>query len=94
MDIEGGELAALDGMGGILSRALPNLTMFVECNPSALQAAGGTTEELTRRLEEAGLRVMVIDGENRRLRPFEEDIPLGSYVNLCCVGSRPKTFRE
>lgn len=85
VDIEGGELAALDGMSGVLSRADPNLTMFVECNPSALRSAGGTAEELRERLERAALRVMVIDEKDRRLGSFGRDIESMGYVNLYCT---------
>ena len=39
MDIEGGELQALKGMGGALARSLL-MIMFVECNPEVLRTAG------------------------------------------------------
>jgi len=39
MDIEGGELQALKGMGGVLARSLL-MIMFVECNPEVLRTAG------------------------------------------------------
>jgi FkbM family methyltransferase len=86
MDMEGAELAALDGMAAILSRRADGLKLFVECNPSALRAAGRTPHELLSRLEALGLQVMVIDEHERRLlQPDLRTLEASKYVNLYCA---------
>jgi FkbM family methyltransferase len=50
LDVEGGEIQALRGMERTLARAT-KLVLFVECNPSALAAAGGSVAGLLDCLE-------------------------------------------
>lgn len=70
LDIEGGEVRALDGMAETLQRAKPDLAMFVECFPKALRSAGAGVHGLIQRLERFGFRVYVIDEGRRRLLPI------------------------
>ncbi len=83
MDIEGGELRALEGMEGVLNRS-PSVVMFVECNPKALRAAGGDAGQLVRALKHHGFTVHIVDEEAMRLRPVSAEIEHVKYVNLFC----------
>jgi FkbM family methyltransferase len=91
MDIEGGEVRALDGMERTLA-ASPALVLLVECNPSALRAAGFSAAELLDRLESAGFSVSQIDEKAETLRPVGEKLRAGEgeddrkhHVNLYCA---------
>ena len=84
MDVEGAELHALKGMKRTIARASTHLTMFVECQSRGLRLAGGSAGALIEQLRELGLRVMVIDEQNRRLSPVDADIESVKYVNLYC----------
>jgi len=84
IDIEGGEIRALRGMKRLLNRS-PRLTMFVECNPKALQRAGSSAKELLQILEDNGFRVLVIDEAAKSLQmPDIGTIEKMKYVNLFC----------
>jgi FkbM family methyltransferase len=91
MDIEGGEVRALEGMERTLA-ASPGLVMLVECNPSALSAAGASAAELLDRLESDGFGVSEIDEKAESLRPVGEKLRIEGaehdrkhYVNLYCT---------
>lgn len=94
LDLEGGEVEALRGMGQTLARAR-RLRLFVECNPRALSIAGSEPAELLGLLTAAGFEVRVIDEEARRLRPPETALcDLRAHVNLYCERpSRAATIR-
>jgi FkbM family methyltransferase len=81
MDIEGGEVRALQGMQALLE-ANPAVTLFVELNPAALRRAGSSGEELVAWLRQAGFRVARLDER------YRAD---GSLLaaNLHCVRMRP-----
>lgn len=70
LDIEGGEVSALDGMAETIRGAKPDLAMFIECFPKALRTAGAGVHALVQRLERLGFRVYVIDEGPRRLFPI------------------------
>jgi FkbM family methyltransferase len=71
LDIEGGEVSALDGMAETIRGAKPDLAMFIECFPKALRTAPGAgVHALVQRLERLGFRVYVIDEGPRRLFPI------------------------
>lgn len=82
MDIEGGEPAALRGMANALS-ASPNLRMFVEFEPPALEAADESPDEFLRQLESLFEDVVVIDESERRLVPLSE-ARLSTTQSLYC----------
>jgi FkbM family methyltransferase len=95
MDIEGSEMQALRGMERTLSRGHDKLTMFVECNPSALRRAGDSARVLIARLRELEFTVNVIDEKNRRLIPVDSSIETVKHVNLYCrrnYSPRQKTY--
>lgn len=73
MDIEGGELHALEGMPRTIA-ASPKLVMFVECNPRKLSAAGATVSMLLKRLDDFGFEVTEIRENERALRPVGRDL--------------------
>ena len=87
MDIEGGEAAALRGMTATL-QASPDLTMFMEFEPPALEAAGESPDELMRVLTSTFADISVIDERRRRLVPLGE-ATLGDTQSLLCSGGRP-----
>ena len=63
MDIEGGEIAALKGMGEVLSSSsAPDV--ICEAVPELLAAAGQTTADLTQTMESHGYRSREIDRWN------------------------------
>jgi FkbM family methyltransferase len=82
MDIEGGEVAALEGLHQTLARSAPDLVVFAECNPEALAAAGSTAEDLVASLREQRLEVFVCDEQRRELVAWDEAGVDGDYVNL------------
>ena len=91
MDIEGAELGALEGMERTLASS-PSPVLFVECNPRALAAAGGSSRALLERLAALGFRVQIIDESRRALRPVNDELFVVElqenrkyYVNLYCV---------
>jgi FkbM family methyltransferase len=91
MDIEGGELHALDGMSSMISNS-PNLVMFTECNPSALAAAGTSASELLERLHAVGFEVREIHEREQVLRQVSDELSSGEheddgswFVNLYCT---------
>jgi FkbM family methyltransferase len=86
MDVEGSEVAALDGMKRIIRQGRP--TIFVEFNPSCLLAHGAVQPEvLLERLSGAGYDIIELDNfvAGGRL-PFHYDrdsrVPL---YNLVCT---------
>jgi FkbM family methyltransferase len=88
MDIEGHEVAALEGMGRTFE-ANATLTLFVEWNPARLRDAGVDPKGLVLRLTEWGFRVRIIDEVSRSVRPIsysdlEREWPRGKFFNLVC----------
>ncbi len=63
IDVEGGELAALDGMERLLA-ASPRAALLVELNPRALECGGATAEGLLACLRGLGFepRIVLPDG--------------------------------
>ena len=86
MDIEGGEIRALNGMKRLLSPAERSLKLFVECNPQSLRLAGGSGPALVALLRELGFNIFIIDESSRCLAPLDSRIEKAKYVNL--YGSR------
>jgi FkbM family methyltransferase len=86
LDIEGHEAAALRGMEDTLARS-PDIRLFVEFYPAALQAAGADPESFRSTLSERFREVSVIDERSASLRPpsLSEDQRL---CNLYCRGVR------
>jgi FkbM family methyltransferase len=85
LDIEGGEVDALEGMRDLVARSGERLTLFLECNPDALAAAGRSAAELVGWLTDRGFRLFQIEERERRLAPLVALPAPGAYVNLMCV---------
>lgn len=66
LDIEGAEVQAITGMKQLLAHN-KNITLFVECNPTMLQAAGFTVNDLIATLTECGFHVQMINEEEKSL---------------------------
>ena len=93
LDIEGGELAALEGMESLLKRS-NNVKMFVECNPSMLEVAGSNVEQLLEKLYALGFEVKVINDKFGKLEMADPEKILSMArhsrtptwsINLYCV---------
>ena len=84
MDIEGGEVAALQGMSATLPRVR---RLFVELNPDALANAGTSGDALLAILRGAGFTIDVIDEAARSVRRLEPDEGLATHANLYCERS-------
>jgi FkbM family methyltransferase len=85
IDVEGGEVQALEGMRQTVRRSLPGLHMIVELNPMALRAGGYSPGELLHFLEEMGFWPYRI-GPDGSLG--EVDVGSDEAVNLLCVPKR------
>jgi len=82
LDVEGNEVAALRGLRELIGRSQP--TLFCECNPEMLAAAGSSVDELREEIERLGYELRWIDEETRTLRTFDE-ARVDGYVNLVCT---------
>jgi FkbM family methyltransferase len=94
MDIEGAEMAALNGMQRIIAQN-DRLRLFTEFNPVALEAGGVHPEEFLRRLLVLGFRTFAILEEEKQLEEITESTQYNQYkrylrngeCNLLCVKS-------
>ena len=87
LDVEGGEPAALAGMGNLL-HASPHATLLVELNPQALACGGVTAGDFVRQIRDLGFEPLRSD-EDARLQPIDEtrieEVTAGAgSVNLLC----------
>lgn len=94
MDIEGGELAALEGMRVTVYKN-PSLTLLVEFNPGCLKLAGVDPMDFVRRLNDFDFEIFTV-GEKQliKIRPAEiarpEDILGGAeFINFYCARKQP-----
>jgi FkbM family methyltransferase len=87
IDVEGAEIEALRGMEGILTGS-PDVSLFIEVNPRALEAAGFSTEVLLDRLRELGFDYLLIDEPHETLVPFGGKVEGVNFVNLLCTKRR------
>jgi FkbM family methyltransferase len=83
LDVEGGEVGALEGIHDALARSADRVAVFAECNPEALRGAGTSPDALIATLRGHDLDVFVCDEAARRLVPWDEASLNGvPYVNL------------
>jgi len=91
IDVEGAELAVLDGMGKLLEKH-DQLSLIIEFNPGLLQTAGVDLVQFLKRPSQWGLKVQIID-ERRGLTPLDDAdsdslinrlLTSESSVNLLC----------
>ncbi len=91
MDIEGGEVAALQGATKTLG-AFRNTTLFIECNTQALQKAKTSTHELVKTLQSFGFHTKNILNEfsNKSLPYTEKALAknLNEATYVCLVGRK------
>ena len=90
LDVEGAELAALEGMRRTLARS-QRLVMFVECCPHAVAQAGGSVAQLLEVLEGHDFRVELIHEKQRTVTSDLDELFAAErasderyYVNLYC----------
>ena len=81
LDLEGNEVAALQGLRNVIARTRP--VLFCECNTEMLEVAGSSALELYEELEALGYDARWIDEAARTLRPLDQPWESG-YVNLRC----------
>jgi FkbM family methyltransferase len=82
MDIEGGEAAALRGMTATLG-ASRDLTLFVEFEPSALEAAGESPEDFLDQLKALFKDIRIVNEREHRLIPLS-NATFRPTQNLIC----------
>jgi FkbM family methyltransferase len=94
LDVEGAEPRALAGMSETIRRA-PELALFVEVNPNALDAAGSSAERLVADLLAAGLQCAFVDEGRRLLQPLNKAAAVEKGNLLCrkCALSRHASGR-
>jgi hypothetical protein len=63
MDVEGHELAVLEGARETIRRGRGTLGLLVEMHPGIWPVAGGSRERMTALLESLGLRAAALDGD-------------------------------
>lgn len=85
MDIEGGEIHALNGMKRLLSLRNRGLKLFIECNPDSLRLASASGPELVSRLRELDFNPFIVDEAKRCLAPLDSRIENAKFVNLYCT---------
>jgi FkbM family methyltransferase len=88
LDIEGGEVAALEGLEATLRRASSELAVFAECNPEALRQAGHDPQTLVGLLRSHDLEVFACDEERRMLVAWDDFEITEPYVNLYATRTR------
>jgi FkbM family methyltransferase len=87
IDVEGAEIDVLRGMERTLASS-PDVSLFIEVNPRALEAAGSSTENLLDRLRDLGFDNRLIDEQRRTLAPFDGRVEGVTFVNLLCTKPR------
>lgn len=97
MDVEGAEMAILQGMSHILKRN-DNLKIFTEFLPALLEKFGSSPEGYLNQLLKHGFKLYGIDEKEEQIRPIEVD-SLGQmctgvkYSNLLCLkGEREESL--
>jgi FkbM family methyltransferase len=88
IDVEGAEMAVLQGMRNIIARNR-QLNIFTEFNPGALMRAGFSPSEYFQMLVNCGFEIYVINEPKQALEPAEISHVMKlckglGYVNLLC----------
>jgi len=86
MDVEGAEMAVLQGMSQILKRN-DNLKIFTEFLPIHLEKFGSSPEGYLSQLIKHGFKLYAIDEQKEQIRPVDVDSPTQTRVgpNLLCL---------
>ena len=86
IDVEGNELAVLRGLEETIERSRERgMTLFIECNATALAAAGESKDSLLGFLEAHGFGFEAIDEEGRGVTRDLGLLDERLYVNLRCT---------
>jgi FkbM family methyltransferase len=81
VDVEGAEVQVLEGAREVLARS-PHLWLVCEVNPTALKAAGATSNDLLDILGSHGFTVRVIQNDPIGVQPLPRDWSRVKYVNV------------
>lgn len=88
VDVEGWEVMALEGCREIIERSRAagrTPALLIECNPSALHAAGASPAQLLQKISDLGYgQVEVIDEVRSACVPISGSVP-SELVNLSCT---------
>ena len=79
MDIEGAEMAALQGMDNLIKKS-GNLKLVTEFNPNFLERAGYSPGEFLGKLTEYGFKLYDINEEKNAVEPCNADLLLKTYT--------------
>ncbi|MCJ7515976.1 MAG: FkbM family methyltransferase [Dehalococcoidia bacterium] len=88
IDVEGAEMAVLQGMRNIIAKNR-RLNIFTEFNPGALKRVGFSPTEYFQMLVDFGFNICVINEQKQSLEPAEINTVMAmcksiEYVNLLC----------
>ena len=88
IDVEGAEMAVLQGMRNIIAKNR-RLNIFTEFNPGALKRVGFSPIEYFQMLVDYGFNICVINEQKQSLEPAEINTVMAmcksiEYVNLLC----------
>lgn len=89
MDVEGAEMAVLQGMSQILKRNV-NLKIFTEFSPTLLEKFGSSPEGYLNQLIKHGFKLYGIDEQNEQIRAIDIDSLRQlrtdwKFANLLCL---------
>jgi FkbM family methyltransferase len=73
VDVQGSELAVLEGLLPLLRRSRSQIGILVELTPFALRAAGDSGAALIDLLDDLGLPLAIVDQQRQRLVPESAD---------------------
>ena len=96
MDIQGAELAALEGMDRLVRRSRA-VTILTELWPEGLRAFGSSYEAYLKRLSDLGFRIRIIDEDKKSLVPVSglNDLePYRTFLNIPNHSLNLLCFRE
>lgn len=91
LDIEGSEVAAIRGMGGLLAQDPP--VLWCESNGHMLHLFGETPQSLKAALEAAGMQVYLKSG-NQFVQVAAADIQGATVVDYVAARQLPESFRS
>jgi FkbM family methyltransferase len=102
IDVEGAELAVLEGMRQTVERS-PDVAMLIECNPVAQTSAGASPGQLIARISELGFIVRPILVDGTLGEAMSGDVATvdrsiyhhnGAYVNVLCAKREERFSRS
>ena len=92
MDVEGAEMAALEGMDNLI-KSNPALTMMTEFCPEFLTRAGSSPEAFLNRLTDYGFKLYIIHDQEERLEACDTASLLKmKFADLLCIKHEPEGY--